>query len=156
MNICVNIHFSLNLRLRKEYDMTRREERELLTAVIFELSFYTKEEFPEIYESEKEYREFSSDYIDKCVFGILENLESIDEKISECAIKWKLSRLSRMTLAIFRVSVYEMLYERLPFNISINEAVELAKKYDDDNSPAFINGILNKIATVKGLKSDEK
>jgi len=153
MNICVNIHFSLNLRLRKEYDMTRREERELLTAVIFELSFYTKEEFPEIYESEKEYREFSSDYIDKCVFGILENLESIDEKISECAIKWKLSRLSRMTLAIFRVSVYEMLYERLPFNISINEAVELAKKYDDDKAPAFVNGITNKIADDKGLKN---
>lgn len=152
MNICVNIHFSLNLRLRKEYDMTRREERELLTAVIFELSFYTKEEFPEIYESEKEYREFSSDYIDKCVFGILENLESIDEKISECAIKWKLSRLSRMTLAIFRVSVYEMLYERLPFNISINEAVELAKKYDDDKAPSFVNGVLNKIADKNGLK----
>jgi len=152
MNICVNIHFSLNLRLRKEYDMTRREERELLTAVIFELSFYTKEEFPEIYESEKEYREFSSDYIDKCVFGILENLESIDEKISECAIKWKLSRLSRMTLAIFRVSVYEMLYERLPFNISINEAVELAKKYDDDKAPSFVNGVLNKIADKNDLK----
>lgn len=152
MNICVNIHFSLNLRLRKEYDMTRREERELLTAVIFELSFYTKEEFPEIYESEKEYREFSSDYIDKCVFGILENLESIDEKISECAIKWKLSRLSRMTLAIFRVSVYEMLYESLPFNISINEAVELAKKYDDDKAPSFVNGVLNKIADKNDLK----
>ena len=152
MNICVNIHFSLNLRLRKEYDMTRREERELLTAVIFELSFYTKEEFPEIYESEKEYREFSSDYIDKCVFGILENLESIDEKISECAIKWKLSRLSRMTLAILRVSVYEMLYESLPFNISINEAVELAKKYDDDKAPSFVNGVLNKIADKNDLK----
>ena len=132
--------------------MTRREERDLLTTLVFELSFYSKEEYPEIYSSEKDIKEISSEYVDKCVGGIIANMEQLDEIISGCAKGWKLSRLSKVTLAIFRVATYEMIYEKLPCNIAINEAVELAKKYDDDKAPAFVNGVLNKIAESNGLK----
>ena len=132
--------------------MTRREERDLLTTLIFELPFYGREDYRDIFESEKQLKQISSEYIDKCYVGIIENLDDIDSKISECAIRWKITRLSKVTLAIFRVAVYEMIYDKLPCNIAINEAVELAKKYDDDKSPSFVNGVLNKIAEKNGLK----
>ena len=66
---------------------------------------------------------------------------------------WKLSRLSKVTLAILRLAVYEMLYDKLAYNIVINEAVELAKKYDEEKAPKFVNGILNNIADSAGLKN---
>ncbi len=132
--------------------MTRREERELLATLVFELPFYNEDEYPTLYESEQSMRDFESDYAEKCFEGIILNLRDIDTKISECAISWKLSRLSKITLALFRVAVYEMLYAELPYTIAINEAVELAKKYDDDKAPGFVNGVLNKIAEKNNLK----
>ena len=64
-----------------------------------------------------------------------------------------MKRISRISLAILRLCIYEMLYvENIPFSVSINEAVELCKKYNDDKAPAFVNGILNTIADKEGLK----
>ena len=64
-----------------------------------------------------------------------------------------MKRISRISLAILRLCIYEMLYvEDIPFSVSINEAVELCKKYNDDKAPAFVNGILNTIADKEGLK----
>ena len=75
------------------------------------------------------------------------------KKIEENAKGWKLSRISKVSMAIMRICVYEMLYvEDVPFNIAINEAVELAKKFDYDKAPSFINGVVNKIAENEGLK----
>ena len=86
-------------------------------------------------------------------FVVMNELETIDSKISENAKGWKLERLSKVSLAIMRICVYEMLFcEDIPFNISINEAVELAKKFDYDKAPSFINGVLNKVAENEGLK----
>ena len=55
---------------------------------------------------------------------------------------WKIERISKVTLAILKLSVYEIVYAKIPFKVSINEAVELAKKYGEDTAPVFINGIL--------------
>ena len=67
---------------------------------------------------------------------------------------WKLSRLSHVDLAILQITVYEMRYEEeIPVSVSINEAVELAKKYSSDAAPAFINGVLG---TIAGRPEDEK
>jgi len=139
-------------RPKERLYMTRREERELLFSLIFEFSFNKREEYADIYENEKEFMDIESDYVEKGAKGITENLEAIDSEIMKFSKGWKLSRLSKVTLAIMRVAVYEMLYDKLAYNIVINEAVELAKKYDEEKAPKFINGILNNVAASAGLK----
>jgi N utilization substance protein B len=83
----------------------------------------------------------------KTVFlGISANIADIDNTISESLNGWKINRLSKVTISILRVSVYEMKYAKLPPAISINEAVEFAKEFAEDGAPSYINGVLNNIA----------
>lgn len=89
----------------------------------------------------------------KAVFlGVCENVAAVDEVISKNLNGWKITRLSRATLSIMRVSVYEMMFAKLSPAISINEAVELAKEYGEDGAPGYINGVLNNIA--KSISKD--
>ena len=131
--------------------MTRREAREELFKLVYE-KLLRSETALEIYENESAERNLKDKYIKSCFIGIFEKEEEIDALISENARGWKLSRISKVNLALIRISVYEMLYAEIPVNISINEAIELSKKYGDDAAPSFVNGILNTIATQKGLK----
>ncbi len=131
--------------------MTRREAREELFKLVYEKNIRS-ESATELYEAESLERDISDKYIKSAFIGIFEKNEEIDALISENARGWKIHRLSKVTLAIIRISVYEMLFADIPVSISINEAVELAKKYADDSAPSFVNGILNTIAKQKGLK----
>ncbi len=82
-------------------------------------------------------------YIDRMLTIFEENLPKIDELISANCRGWKLSRLSRIDLSILRVAAAEIYYlTEYSYKVSINEAVEMAKKYSEDKSPAFINGVL--------------
>ena len=138
---------------RKACFMKRREAREALFVLLYEMSFNSPEELEETILKAKENRDIDDAYILQSIHGIYEHLSEIDQKISAHARGWSLERLSRTTLAIMRISVYEMQYAEIPYTISINEAVEIAKKYDHDQAPTFINGILNAIATASGLKN---
>ena len=82
-------------------------------------------------------------YITDAINGIKENKDSIDEKI-EINLKsnWKMERVSRIDLTILRLAIYEIEYNKIPYKVAINEAVELAKKYGEDTSKNFVNGIL--------------
>ena len=80
-------------------------------------------------------------------------MEEIDEKIAENAKGWKKERIARISLAIMRLCVYELLFSDVPRAVAINEAIEIAKTYDTDDAPAFINGILNTIAKGIGNKA---
>lgn len=133
--------------------MKRRDAREALFVLLYEMSFNAPEELEETILKAKEDREIDDAYIMQSIHGIYDHLEEIDQKIIAHARGWSFERLSRTTLAIMRISVYEMHYAEIPYTISINEAVELAKKYDHDQAPTFINGILNAIATASGLKN---
>ena len=133
--------------------MKRRDAREALFVLLYEMSFNAPEELEETILKAKEDREIDDAYIMQSIHGIYDHLEEIDQKIVAHARGWSFERLSRTTLAIMRISVYEMHYAEIPYTISINEAVELAKKYDHDQAPTFINGILNAIATASGLKN---
>lgn len=83
----------------------------------------------------------------KAIFlGICDNISDIDSVIGSHLNGWKITRLSRTILSLMRVSVYEMMYAKLPPAISINEVVELAKEYGEDGSASYINGVLNNIA----------
>ena len=82
-------------------------------------------------------------YIEKVVLGIAEKKDELDEKIKTYLKGWTMDRISKTDLAILRLAVYEMLYrEDIPCKVSINEAVELAKAFCEETSPAFINGVL--------------
>lgn len=85
-------------------------------------------------------------YIIRLLKGIQDNEKKIDETIEKYLSNWKLNRLAKVDLAILRLATYEILFEEnIPNKVSINEAVELAKKYGEDKSPAFINAVLDKI-----------
>lgn len=77
----------------------------------------------------------------------MEKLQALDEKIDAVADKWKTGRMTRVDLTIIRLAVYEMIYdESVPVSVAINEAVELAKRYGTDQSPAFVNAVLARLA----------
>ena len=79
--------------------------------------------------------------------GAQGHMEQLDQWISEALKGWKISRLSRVDLAILRLSAYEIMFSgEIPVSVSINEAVNLAKKYSQDAAPAFINGILGNVS----------
>ena len=85
-------------------------------------------------------------YIDMVVAGVKEHAADLDEEIAACLRGWTLARLSRVDLAILRLSAYEMKYASLPAAVSINEAVELARKYSSESSCPFVNGVLGTIS----------
>ena len=138
--------------------MKRRLAREYAFKLIYELGVQTEKDALELISDTAEAQEFEpDDYINRTVKGVAEKKDELDALISDSASGWKLERLSLASLSIMRLAVYEMLYaEDVPFNIAINEAVELAKTYDHDKSPKFINGVLNAIAEKSGLKAQKK
>ncbi|MBP3655319.1 MAG: transcription antitermination factor NusB [Clostridia bacterium] len=85
-------------------------------------------------------------YIESVVAGVREHAAELDEEISSCLRGWTIQRLSRVDLSILRLSVYEMKYGDVPVAVSINEAVELTRKYSSENSCPFINGVLGTIS----------
>ncbi len=82
-------------------------------------------------------------FLDNIIFGVKEHREQLDLLIAENAIGWTLDRIAKVDLSILRIALYEMLYEpTIPVGATINEAVELAKRYGDVKSYGFVNGIL--------------
>ncbi len=135
--------------------MNRRAAREHAFKLVYELSVQKEKLTEELIADTSVNQEFKPDvYIRSVVNGVADKADELDELISANSVGWKLQRLSGVSLAIMRLAVYEMLYlEDVPFNVAINEAVELAKKYDHEKAPKFINGILNAIAEQSGLKT---
>ena len=134
--------------------MERRKAREAVMELLFEREFNKDVTPDEIYRVAEELREFDSDkYLYDTYFGVTDKAEEIDALIGARAIGWKTKRMTKVSLSVMRIAVYEMKYcNDIPFNVSINEAVELCKKFDDDKAPAFVNGVLNGIAEDLGLK----
>ena len=89
----------------------------------------------------------AEEYSLELVRGVWGRVEQLDALVGEHSQHWKLARIARVELTILRLALYEMLYEPgIPLRVALNEAVELAKDFGDDNSPAFINGILDAVA----------
>ncbi len=133
--------------------MSRKVAREVAFKVIFELAFQHDEEANKLFEklveaSEEKYEITEEDnvYVKEIVEGIQSNESSIDEKIKNHLKDWSFERISKVDIAILRLAIYEISYrEDIPCKVSINEAVELAKIFSEDSSPAFINGVLAEI-----------
>lgn len=130
--------------------MNRSEVREEAFKLIYSLEIQKKEpieEQIELYiESNGIDNKKAIEYIEDAVNGIEKNKEVITEKIEKNLKKdWKIDRISKVDLAILKLAIYEIKYKDIPFKVVINEAVELAKKYGEDNSKNFVNGILASI-----------
>ena len=124
--------------------MTRKEAREEAFRLLFETEF--REEDPTaIFAISKENREVeTNEYLKTVYFGVREKLEEIDEIIVRHSNGWKPSRISPVSRSAVRLCIYEMKYmEDIPNAVSLNEAIELVKKYDEPKMKAFVNGLLN-------------
>ncbi|MCL1859073.1 MAG: transcription antitermination factor NusB [Oscillospiraceae bacterium] len=155
--------------------MSRRKAREIVLCLVFEKDYYRDCSCEKLYkdlfedsgisigeisgsfgESENNNKtdninKADENYIKNTFFGIFENIEQIDNIVSCSTIGWEYNRISKISMALLRISVYEILYtEDIPDSVAINEAVELSKRYDDPDAYTFINGVLG--AVVKNNK----
>ncbi|MBQ2863102.1 MAG: transcription antitermination factor NusB [Clostridia bacterium] len=125
----------------------RRQSREIVFGLVYELDFNREYDIEELYANALEEREIEeNDFIRSLFFGVAEKLEEIDSLIGEKSEGWNLDRISRVSRAAMRLCIYEMKWADTPMNIAINEAVEIVKKYDEIKAKGFVNGILNAIA----------
>lgn len=124
--------------------MDRRKAREYTFIIIFQYKFQP-DEIDNILEDF--FREYDagrqSDYIKQTVTGVVQNIDEIDSKITECAKGWTAERIGAVSLATLRLGFFEMLYaDDVPFAVSANEATNLTRKYAGAEAVAFVNGVL--------------
>ncbi|MDO4303937.1 MAG: transcription antitermination factor NusB [Bacillota bacterium] len=133
--------------------MSRRELREQIFKLLFRVEFNQKEELAQqeaffFEDDENKATEEESSQISEKFNRILEKVDEIDEAINEKAKGWSTNRMGKVDLTILRLAVYEIRYdEDIPAGVAINEAVELAKKFGQDSSSAFVNGVLAKFVS---------
>ena len=138
--------------------MSRRNARELVLHMIFdnecsgnsaeailarrlEADYYTTLASEDVlYESVP--ADGQKDYINTAVNGVIEYAEELDSYICKYSSGWDISRISKVSKCILRLSMYEIKYMQIPVGASVNEAIELAKKYDSEEAAPFINGVL--------------
>lgn len=128
--------------------LTRREEREQAFILLFEKSFNEETELAELYDFAVENEAITGgEFVKTLLFKTWENVEDIDGVVEKYSHGWKKSRISKVALAVLRLAICEMLYfDDIPVNVSINEAVELCKKYAAKEDSAFVNGILGSVS----------
>ncbi|MBR2343424.1 MAG: transcription antitermination factor NusB [Clostridia bacterium] len=134
--------------------MTRKTARENAFILLFERSIKTDETAEEIYAKATEIRALEcDDYVREVFFGCAENAKIIDETVERALVGWKKNRVSYVSRAILNLATYELMFkEDIPARVSINEAIELSKKYDDEKTFGFVNGVLNAVAEALGRK----
>jgi transcription antitermination protein NusB len=128
--------------------MTRRQAREQAFAILFEKSFHPETDLEEILEISMEQGLMKQDeYAVSLAKTAWSNLPEIDELIEKNSIGWRISRISKVSLAILRLAICEIHFiPEVPVSVSINEAVELCKKFGAEEDGPFVNGILGSIA----------
>lgn len=131
--------------------MGRRASREIAMKLLYQMEIQKddREDQMKIVFEENDLNESDRQYISDVIEGVSSNQDYIDKVVEKYSKGWKVSRLSKVDLSILRLSVYEISFrDDIPFNVSVNEAVELAKKYSSEDAGAFINGILGKVTKV--------
>ena len=128
--------------------MNRRQEREEAFLMLFEAEFAPEKTPEKIYEDAKDARDIEdSSYIRAVLDGVREHRPELDALIDAHSNGWKKNRLSGVARAAILLAAYEMLYmPDVPVRVSLNEAIELMKKYDEDKARVFVNGVLNAIS----------
>lgn len=134
--------------------MGRHELREQVFKLLFRVEFNKAEDMPEqvrlfLEDSENIASEKDGAYIEARYEKVLEKLKDIDRLLNENTEGWDTTRMGKVELAVLRLAVYEIRYdEDIPASVAINEAVEIAKLYGQENSGSFVNAVLGKIARL--------
>mgnify|MGYP004615030105 CR=1 FL=1 len=138
--------------------INRRQAREITLCLVFDFGFNSEEKPEELLDLYIRYfpdgelppvnEEIKNDpYISRVYFGVAENADTLDGITKNHSLKWKIERMSRVSVSLLRIAVYELLYmEDIPTEVSINEAVELTRKYSGEESCPFVNGVLGTIS----------
>ncbi len=137
----------------------RRKARELALQVLYqmEVTHDPAPTGPDSFWGHFPSRPASRDFAQRLVAGTVEHRAEIDGSLAEAAENWKLDRMSRVDLTILRLATYELLYcPDIPLRVSIDEAIEIGNRYGSDDSPAFINGVLDRVAHANGLEESER
>lgn len=130
--------------------MNRKLSREKTMELLFGMTL-SKDTACEIIENfvenyEGNIKEIDLTYVKRALIGVENNKEAIDQAISANLQNWKIDRISKVNLTILRLAAYEILFdENVPRNVAINEALEITRRYSDEKSVSFINGVLDKI-----------
>ena len=127
--------------------MKRSAIRELTFRLIYSLEIQKTEDLEEQIELYLECNEVEDDeakeYIKDAIIGINENINEIQGLIEKnLKADWKIDRISKIDLILLKLAIYEIKYKKIPYKVAINESLELAKKYGEETSKNFINGIL--------------
>ncbi len=138
--------------------MKRRKAREYALQILFQLDIRKEKPSAAVlkhfwaeYEPDEEVKVFS----EEIVKGTYKHIAKINELLHQCAKNWSLDRMAVVDRNVLRMAVYEILYRiDIPTSVTINEAIEIAKKYGTDESGSFVNGILDRAARLTG-KLDE-
>lgn len=135
--------------------MSRKLAREAAMKLVYQMDINgaeSQEVLDSFFEnSEEEIDSEDRSYIVNCVSGVKENIKNIDEYIEKYLKGWKMNRISKVDLAIMRLSIYEMTKRQdVPNIVAVNEALEIAKKFSGEKASVFINGILGKVIEEVG------
>ncbi len=126
--------------------LTRSELREKIMTILYQINVYNINKIEYDVDSViKEVNPIDNEFVKDIVYGVITNKEKIDNIANEYLNNWTIDRLGNTDQAIIRMSIYELLYTKTPEIVVINEAIELAKSYSDDDVRKMINGMLDKI-----------
>lgn len=127
-------------------ELNRSELRKKIMTILYQMNVYDKNKIS--YNAEdviKEVLEIDNEFVKDIVYGVITYKDELDSLANKYMNNWTIDRLGNTDIAILRMSIYELLYTNTPHIVSINEAVELAKNYSDDDVVKMINAVLDKI-----------
>lgn len=138
----------------------RREARELALQALYQLEMTPEPDAARnlaLFWSQAVAADDTAHFARELVDGVAANRERIDALIGASAEHWRLPRLSRVDLSLLRLATFELLARPdIPASVTINEAIEIARRFGSEDSPAFVNGVLDQVATVLGAKEKAK
>ena len=126
--------------------LTRSELREKIMTILYQIDLYKRNNIAyDVDETIKENVEIDNEFVKDIVYGVITYMDSIDEIANKYLNNWTIDRLGNTDQAILRMGIYELVYTDTPEVVAINEAIELAKLYSDDDVKNMINGVMDKI-----------
>jgi len=140
--------------------MKRRKAREHALQILFQLDI--KKEKPSAAVLKRFWAEFQQDeevkaFAEEIIKGTFKHVDKINKLIEECAQNWSIDRMAVVDRNVLRMAIYEILYRMdIPTSVTINEAIEIAKKFGTDESGSFVNGILDRVARLTGKLEESR
>ena len=138
--------------------MNRTKSRELAFKLVYEKEIQKEigeDALQMFFETNEIEEESVKEYLKDILFGVSKNEEKITELIKKnLKENWTIDRVSKVNVSLLKIAIYEMLYTNIPYKVAINEVIELAKKYSDDQASSFINGILASIVKEENIGAE--